>query len=116
MRYAPIRAGSLDKRVTIQTRNETDDGAGGQTIVYADLATVWASIEPGTGREFVAAQQLQPELSHIVTIRYRSDVTAKHRIKYVSNGVARSFAIHIPVDPLERHEQLVLYCSELTPT
>jgi SPP1 family predicted phage head-tail adaptor len=66
MTYRVLDAGALDKRVTIQARNESDDGGGGQTIAWTDVAIVWASVAPGTGREFTLAQQLQPELSHVV--------------------------------------------------
>jgi len=107
-----IQAGNLDKRVRIQAVIETDDGGGGQTQAWTDVATVWASITPGFGREFTTARQLTPELSHVITIRYRSWVTAKHRIVYGS----RIFPIHAVADTNERHEQLVLTCSELTPT
>lgn len=117
MAFKALEAGRLDKRVTIQTLVESSDGAGGQNRSWAAGAlTVWASVEPGTGREFAAAQQLQPELSHIVTIRYRTGITPKMRIKYMAGGVTRTFSIHSLVDPLERHEQLQLYCSEIVPT
>ncbi len=116
MTYRPLAAGKLDKRVTIQERRSTDDGGGGEDITYADLATVPASVSPGTGREFVNAQQLTPELTHMVVMRYRDGVTPKHRLRYVVRGVSRFLPIHIVSDPDERHEQLVLYCSEVTPT
>ncbi len=116
MAYNPLAAGKLDKYVTIQERRSTDDGGGGEDITYAARATVAASVSPGTGREFVNAQQLTPELTHMVVVRYRDGVTPKHRLLYVVRGVKRFLPIHIASDPDERHEQLVLYCSEVTPT
>lgn len=112
MPYAPLDSGKLDKRITLQFPNETDDGGGGVTIDYIDTSTVWVSIDPGSGREFSDAKQLNPELSHIVRMRYRAGVTAKHRIIYVANDVRRAFSIVSVADPLERHEQLILMCSE----
>ncbi len=103
----------MDKRVTIQTRLETDDDGGGQTIAYTDWLTVWAAIAPGAGREFVSAQQLTPELSHVIKVRYRPGITPKHRLKYAAAGVTRFFPIYVIADPDERHEQLLLYCSEV---
>lgn len=110
--YTPLEAGKLDKHVVIQANVRTDDGGGGVTINYVDTGTAWAAIEPGSGREFFEAKQTNPELSHIVRMRYRAAVTPKHRLIYVSNGTQRAFAIHSVSDPLERHEQLVLLCSE----
>ncbi len=112
----PLSAGALDKQVTLQRRIATDDGGGGSDISYVDVADMKASITPGTGREFVQAQQLTPELSHVVAIRYRDGVSSAHRLRYVVRGVTRLFPIHIVRDPLERHEQLVLYCSEVSQT
>jgi SPP1 family predicted phage head-tail adaptor len=114
--YAPLDAGKLDKQVVIQANVRTDDGGGGANINYVDTGTAWASIEPGSGREFFEAKQLNPELSHVVKIRYRASVTPNHRLRYVSQSVDRVFAIHSVSDPLERHEQLVLLCSEQTIT
>lgn len=115
MPYRPLDAGKLDKRVILQYTVETDDGGGGVTIDYIDTSTAWASIEPGSGREFSDAKQLNPELSHIVKMRYRAGVTDKHRIRYVAQSVVRIFSIVSVADPLERHEQLVLMCSEQPP-
>lgn len=116
MSYQPLDAGSLDKRVTIQSRVGTDDDGGGQTITWTDVAGWYVSISPTGGREFAAAQQIQPELTHEVKGRFRTDVTAKHRLRYVANNVTRHFAIHATLDPMERHEQLVCYCSEIAQT
>jgi len=113
--YRSVMAGRLDKRVTIQSLTQVDDGGGGKTNTWADGQTCWAAIEPGTGREFYDAKQQTPELSHVVTVRYRA-VTPKHRIKFVAGGVTRIFNVRYVQDPVERREQLILYCSEVVPT
>jgi SPP1 family predicted phage head-tail adaptor len=115
MAYQRLEVGLLDRRVTIQALTETSDGTGGQDRAWSDIATVYASIEPGSGREFMAAQQVQPELSHIVRIHFRTGLTSKHKLKYAPNGVARSFSIHAVIDPHEENEQLVLLCAEVAP-
>lgn len=116
MTYQPLSAGSLDKRVTIQSRSSTDDSGGGRaSITWAYVASVSAKIEPGTGREFFEAKQITPDLSHLVTIRYRRGMSSAQHIVYVSDNVTRVFAIHSHADPMERHEQLILMCSEQPP-
>lgn len=112
--YQPLEAGSLDKHVTIQAESRADDGGGGQEITLSDIGSWWVSVNTTGGREFRAAQQLQPELTHEIKGRFRPDVTAKHRLVYVSNNTTRIFNIHSVIDPMERHEQLVCFCSELT--
>jgi SPP1 family predicted phage head-tail adaptor len=112
-----LSASDLPHRVRIQTPSSyASDGGGGQRVTWADLATVWAAITPGAGREFMAAQQLQPDLTHSVTIRYRIGVTPKQRLLCKTGGRTRSFTVHSVVDVDEAHEQLMLLCSEIVPT
>lgn len=111
MAYQPLDAGSLNKRVTIQSQSRADDTGGGATLTYSDVSTVWASISPGSGREFANAQQIVPELTHVVRMRYRT-LTSKHRLKYTGSGGTRYFTIQSVLCPDERHEQLVVYCTE----
>ncbi len=35
----------------------------------------------GTSREFMAAQQVNADITHMLKMRYRSGVTASHRLK-----------------------------------
>ena len=105
--------GTLNKRVTIQSpATPASDGAGGTVVAgpWTDLAHVWASVSPLTGRELLAAQAVQAETSHHVTIRYRQGVTAKCRI-LLGDRVFRITAP--PRDTDERHRELVIDCVEL---
>jgi SPP1 family predicted phage head-tail adaptor len=105
--------GTLNKRVTIQApASSASDGAGGTVAAapWVDLATVWASISPLIGRELLAAQAVQAETSHRVTIRFRSGVSAKCRI-LLGTRVFRVVAP--PRDTDERHRELVLDCAEV---
>lgn len=115
MTYTPLDAGNLDKRVTIQAQSRTDDEGGGQTIAWTDTGSWWVSVSPTGGREFRAAQQITPELTHEIKGRFRTDVSAKHRLIYVSHNTTRVFAIHAVLDPMERHEQLICHCTEIRP-
>ncbi len=117
MAYSPINAGDLTKVVTIQSRTDTDDagGGGGLTPAWANVGPWHVGISTTGGREFQAAQQLQPELTHEIKGRFRTDVSSKHRLLYVSNSILRVFAIVARIDPEERHEQLVCHCTEILP-
>ena len=60
-------------RVTLQQVTETDDGIGGKTKAWADLATVWAIVKATpTWRRMEVFQngQLQARMQQTVTIRY----------------------------------------------
>ncbi len=109
--YRPLDAGALDKRVTIQRGVQADDAAGGAglTTSWLDVASWSVAIDTTGGREFREARQLQPELSHEIKGRFRSDVTAKNRLTFGSH----EFVIHAVVNPAMRNEQLVCFCSEI---
>lgn len=77
-----MRAGRLRRRVTIQSRTLTRDDRGGATPTYATAATVWASVEPVTGREVWQAQQAQSNVTHVVTIRHYDGLTVRHRLLF----------------------------------
>ena len=75
-----LSAGRLDRRVTIETPTDGVDGSGAPSATWAALATVWADVRPISGREFVAAGQTAAEATTRITIRWRADITTRHRI------------------------------------
>ncbi len=104
-----LEAGRLDKRVTLQAHGITQDANGTPVEGWSDVATVWAAVEPLSGREFFAAAQVQAEQMQRITIRYRTGVTAAMRVAWAG----RLFDITAVIDWRERHEALQLMCREL---
>jgi SPP1 family predicted phage head-tail adaptor len=103
--------GKLRHRITIQEESRAADSGGGYTNTWTNLATdptVWAAIEPLRGREFLQARQLHDAVTHRVTIRHRSDVTAGMRLLRGS----RAFNIRSVIDKDERGRWLELMCEE----
>lgn len=79
-----MNPGKMDRRVSIQALTVTRGAAGGAVETYSLLDTVWAErIEEGA-REFRSGGALHAEATTLFRIRYRSDVTTKHRL--VSGG------------------------------
>jgi len=70
----------LDQRITLQQRVAGRDALGQATSVWADVATVWARAEPLRGREYLAAEQAQSEVSVRFRIRWREGVTSGMRV------------------------------------
>ncbi len=103
-----MKAGMLRHRVTIQQATETQNSYGEIVQAWTTVATVWASIEARGVRESFAASQQFATADHIITIRYRSGVTAKMRIVYGS----RVFDIQGAVDPDGRKRTLMIYAKE----
>lgn len=104
-----IRAGQMRTRVTLQRPVESNER--GETVTtWQTYATVWAHVRPLSAREYLMAQQVQAAITHQVMIRYRPDVSAKHRI------IAGDRTLHLaapPQVPDDYRDQLILLCEEV---
>lgn len=105
-----MQAGKLRHRVTLQRPVKTQNPATGAIINgWADVATLWASVVDLSAREFVAAQAGQSEVTTRITIRWRDDVTSKHRILYLG----RVYNVHgVLSDDKSGREYLTPPCSQ----
>lgn len=72
----------LRHRMTIQQEERQQDGAGGYTRTWKDLADVWAQMERISGREAMVARKLQSTVTHRVLLRFRDGVNAAQRLAY----------------------------------
>jgi SPP1 family predicted phage head-tail adaptor len=75
-----MRAGSLRHLVTIEAQTKTQDSTGSIVTAWETFATVHASIEPISGREFFAASQVQSSVNTRIRNRYLSGITPKMRV------------------------------------
>lgn len=103
-----VRVGRLKDLVTLQKLSETLDDFGQPTQDWVTEASCWAGIEPISGRERIAGDQVYADLTHRVMMRYRSGVTPKMRIVQAD----RILEIAAVIDRDNRHEQLELLCTE----
>ncbi len=76
--------GTLRDKVQLEAKNMNDDGAGGHVVSYALIATVWANVSPSNGREVREADANNIATSHIVLLRFRSDLSVGDRLIYRS--------------------------------
>ncbi len=103
--------GWIAHRILIEQPVVTPDEAGGGSIAWSPLATVWAAIEPVRAVVDTAADRIGSAITHRVTIRHRSDVAAGMRIRHRG----RLLAIATVVDPDERRRFLLIEAREETP-
>ena len=107
-----MNPGELRQRITLQGPSAKQaDGQGGGALVWPNVATVWAQIEPLGAHERYRHQQQQAEVTHRITIRYRGGVNAKMRVLFGS----RVFRILGVITPLEYKSLLMLECLEVSP-
>lgn len=100
--------GAMRARITIQQESPTPSGGGGYALVWSDVATLWASIEPAGGREVLQGARLESRITHRITIRYTAGITAGMRVLYGS----RSFNIRAVTNPDERRRFMRLLAEE----
>lgn len=104
-----MRAGRLRHRVTIQSATTTVDSFGQPIETWGTFATVWAAVEPLSGREYFDAQQVQSEVSYRVRIRHLSGVVPTMRVSYDSRTLEVLAVLNID----ERDREMHLMCREI---
>lgn len=90
-----IEAGRLRHRVRIEQLQYLLDSHGdvyqdpvtGETRQeWVEVATVWAAVEPVSGREFIQSQTTQSQITARIVIRYRDGMDAAMRLVHVRTG------------------------------
>jgi SPP1 family predicted phage head-tail adaptor len=76
-----MRAGVLDRRVTILEPIFANDSAGQPIATWSIIATVWMQQVPKPGAERFAAQQVIGQAVMTWRCRWRTDLTVKHRLR-----------------------------------
>ena len=110
-----MQAGRLRHEVDLQRVTVAPDAHGDQTKTWTTLATVRASIEPLSGREFLQAAQVMSDVTVRIKVRGRPDVrlTPKDRVRHVDpNHGERLFDIRHIVDWGGRGKEWDLMCTE----
>lgn len=107
-------SGRMRHRVTIERRTaRTRDAAGHRKGKdrqdWSALCTAWAEVMPLSGRELWTAQQVQPDISHRVTMRYRSGVTPAMRVRHGG----RTLNIESVINDGELGASMQLLCREV---
>ena len=123
-----LLAGELPHRVTIQARGEVSDGHRGFTHLWPPdggttvRARVPAKVEPLQGRDLERARQVDPRISHAVTLRYwrayRADLAGgRTRLVYHPSSISADDRlleiVGAPIDVEEAHVKVVVPCREV---
>lgn len=103
-----MKVNKLRHRVQIQSPTRNQNELGEVTEGWATASTVWASVEPLSGRELAKAQQVQADVTHRVIIRYRPGVKQDWRVVHMG----RELNITVVRNIEERNEMIELLCIE----
>jgi SPP1 family predicted phage head-tail adaptor len=107
-----MNIGKLRQRIQIQQNNAgSPDAYGEKTASWTTIATVWASVEPLAGREYLQALQVKASSMHRVRMRWSQvfTLTPRHRILLRSTRVLEINSVN-NVD--ERNRELEVMCTE----
>ena len=103
-----MNIGSLNKRIDILTTTEGTNEVGDTVLVPSVFKTVWASINPVSGRDYIEAKKYQAELTYKITIRYLAGLTPDMSIQFKD----RIFLIQDIINPSEHNESLEIMAIE----
>lgn len=69
-----MKAGELDRRISLASKTETKDALGQPKEAWSEYATVWARKMEKSVRDVFSSDQVQANRSVVFRIRYRSGV------------------------------------------
>ncbi|RYF44377.1 MAG: head-tail adaptor protein [Comamonadaceae bacterium] len=101
-----MKAGQLDQRVTLEAPTSEPGGWGQPEVTWTPVATVWASVEPISGREYVAMLAAQSEVIARIRIRWRPGITNAMRVLHGDTV----YNIKSVIDTRSARLELVLMC------
>lgn len=105
-----MRAGTLRHRVRIDQYIETRNSFGEEVRNWGEFATVWAAVEPLSGRE--RYEEIEAQIlaiaDHRVRLRYRTGL--HHRMRVVWRD--RTFDVKHVANVGTRDREIHLLCEE----
>ncbi len=101
-----MRAGRLRHAVRIDHRVETRDAGGAVVTSWAVVCQRDAELTSLSGRELIAAQAVQSEITARAVIRYTDAITPRMRL--VFNGMVYNIQAVLPDPTFKRYCTLML--------
>nr|WP_132452323.1 phage head closure protein [Paraburkholderia sp. BL8N3] len=79
---------------------------------WVEAFTVWGSIEPLTGREFMTAAEFRPGVTTRIRVRWRNDLDTTLRVNH--DGVLYNIDAVLPVQGLHKEAQVMCGSGVIT--
>ena len=102
-------AGKLRHRILLQTKTVSRDTFGAETVTWTTLATVWGSVEPMRGQEFIESQRAWAEVDTRMRIRYRDGLVPTMRATWSGHV----YDVKAVIEVEERKREVQLMCREV---
>ena len=104
-----MNIGDLNRRIEVLQFFEDRDDYGGVDGEWLPVGRVWAKIEPGSGTEYFAKQQVNAENETKITIRFYAGISVMNRIRY-GEMVYEILGI---ADHRTAHNMTIINCKEM---
>ena len=107
-----MQSGKLRHRLSLQEQGQTQDPDTGQLVVeWQEVGKLWASVEPLSAREFIAAKTHQSQVSARIVIRAQDGINASQRLVDTRTGAIYNIE-GVLRDPKSGHHWMTLPVSE----
>src|SRR5688572_7250658 len=106
--------GPMRQRLEVQEVTLSKDAFAAVTETWTTVDTVWAAIEPISGREVWGSNEVSAEATHRIRLRWFEGLTTEHRFRIPCS--TRVFNIGELLNPDERQGEHVSLCTERTAT
>jgi SPP1 family predicted phage head-tail adaptor len=101
-----MQAGRLRYRLRFEKPVRISDESG-EVIVdqWVEAFTVWGSVEPLTGREYLASAEFRPGVTTRIRVRWRDDLDTSLRVLHA--GTVYDIQAVLPVMGLHKEAQVM---------
>lgn len=107
-----MRAGNLRHTITLQSPGGDRNSMGQRDTTWTDRATVRAEVKPVSGRQEWLARQEQASTTHVITVRWSSNIVVADASWRVKFGDRLMPLDKPPIDIGERRKWLQLSCTD----
>ncbi len=102
--------GQFNERIELQNYTTTSTDLGGTEAEWSTEDTIWSRVEPVNGSEKWEIESLKGNISHVVTIRYNSNLTIGNESRFIYDG--RTLYIKYALNKGEDNAYMKLACTE----
>ena len=108
-----MRAGELDHRLALKAPTKTREAGGGTVITFPTTdSTVWGSIRPISGREYLSIGQTQNVGTFRIVIRHHATIKNNWIVVDEGDSPETIYTIHHIDKGFKRQRMMTLMCSE----
>ena len=109
-----MQAGNLRHRIQLTVKTVTRNAVGEEIVTYPVTDTVWARVDVLGGSEPNDQQRVAANLTHTVTLRYRTGLEPTMQVNWVIGGQTRPLLVNAITEDTHRRT-LTLACREIVP-